>query len=332
MRALAHLIDDAAQAQAERSRRFPWQVTVHAAEQYRDRVDKTMTVTAAWRLLERCLPAAELLPQPTSRGQARWLLPGGDAVVVCKPDPKIRARVAVTVLGPHEMCEPEAAAEVVEAFDRTRAPVVIAPRPVSVPREAPPVVSPSAPRATPRPPAPRPTVKDHVPLSVHEDVKRTLGRELLRLQGAHASLLAQHAELRQRRDPDKEDLLRRLQSAEDRAAAATRRAKDAEDTLVRAAGDPDVLAEVAMKSITAGDLARARLHAENMDAIATRTKAMLRVAVVALRDGDCARGLRLLEAAQPGITGDHFCYPERFTKEERRAATMAAQQATGGVS
>lgn len=265
---IASLIDSAATSRAERSRRFAWQVTLHAAEQYRDRVDKTMTVTAAWRLLERCLPAAELLPQPTNRGQARWLLPGGDAVVVCKPDPKIRARVAVTVLGPHEMCEPEAAAEVVEAFDRTRTKAPPAPLPQPKPL------------AIAKVPAPA-KKREMVSRAQLEDVERNLVAtkdHVVRLQAVLAQTTEQHAEQRK------------------------------------------------------ADRADRRAHALVMDQELTRTKNLLRVAVIALRDGDCARGLRLLEGAEPGITGDHFCYPERLTRQERRAATMAAREATGGVS
>jgi hypothetical protein len=98
----SELIDDAMAVQMARYESFPWVVTNHAAEKYRDRVDPSLGIAGAKRILLACLPAAELLPQPTFSGESRWLVPGGDAVVVCKPDPKLKARVAVTVLGLHE--------------------------------------------------------------------------------------------------------------------------------------------------------------------------------------------------------------------------------------
>lgn len=169
MRSMARVIDDA-QEVSRRSDAWPWQVTERAAEAFRDRVDPSLSVHAAWRLLERCLPAAELLPQPTRRGQQRWRLPGAENVVaVCKPDPELRARVAVTVLGPNEYVDEEAITEdVLAAYQRATAPeapiseerrVAIAPV-----RRAPGAASA---RPAPAPALPRPPVKTAAPGNGH---------------------------------------------------------------------------------------------------------------------------------------------------------------------
>jgi hypothetical protein len=305
MRQLAHVIEDAVLVQAERLRRFPWKVTVHAAEKYRDRVDPTMTVTAAWRVLERCLPAAELLPQPTTRGQSRWLLPGGNAVAVCKPDPKIKARVVVTVLGPNEMFEPEAEDEVVEAYER-----IFAPPPPLMPASKPLQKQPAS------PPAPR----EMVPIGLLADKERQLEAMTARynnMRRARESLLADHVALKLKRLDVHAHHVAAVESVKKEVAKWKERALLAESNPQRA-----LAAEAVAK--------RANAHAEKMESERESMRNMLRIAVRALRDGDCDRGLAALEAARPGITGDHFCFPKRFTKAERRAVMCAAEQNAGG--
>jgi hypothetical protein len=77
---------------------------------------------------------------------------------------------------------------------------------------------------------------------------------------------------------------------------------------------------------------RLRGHADRMEADRELFRRLLRTAIVGLREvgvdhPGVAETLAGLEAQRPGITGDHFCYPERFDYPERRAATLAAEAA-----
>jgi hypothetical protein len=333
------VIDDAMAVQMARYQSFPWVVTNHAAEKYRDRVDPSLGIAGAKRILLACLPAAELLPQPTFSGQSRWLVPGGDAVVVCKPDPKLKARVAVTVLGLHEMYDVDAVPEVVEAFERvahespqtTAKPrrrhqpeipepvrelqIVSMPEPAKAPlpvvrRVAPaiygPPIRPSAPRVDPWEQAYRALEKRH------ENLKRE-----------NAIVVLANQALKQRRDPDVEHLRQDVQIARDLAALWKKRAEDAE----RALRSPEALAAAAEHSVKARDLDRARTHAARMERDRQAMREMVRVAVIGLRTGNIAETLAELERTERGITSDQFCYPDRFTKEERRVAAKETEDA-----
>ena len=80
------------------------------------------------------------------------------------------------------------------------------------------------------------------------------------------------------------------------------------------------------------EAARARDHADRMHEDNQLFRRLLRTAIVGLREvGETHPGvaatLAALETERPGITGDHFCYPERFTKAERKTATEVAEDA-----
>lgn len=246
-----------------RARPIAWSISDHAAERYVKRIEPRITVQGALIFLRAALPAATRLPEPTIAGQERWLLPDGNCVVVAKPDPKIKAHVAVTVLGPNEMYDVEAIDDVVEAFQRATSPVSA---PVAMPPAKVRVVDikvREAARTSPRDAA------------VQRDENLRVNYQLLLV--AHQRLKAQ----------------------------------------IERGGMTDVL--------------KMREHVARTEDEARCMKRMLRAAILALREGNCAAGLAALEQERPGITGDHFCYPERFTKEERKAATLAAEQNAGGA-
>lgn len=76
---------------------------------------------------------------------------------------------------------------------------------------------------------------------------------------------------------------------------------------------------------------RAKAHAEATDRDRERLRRALRAAVIGLRELDgAAAALAEIERVAPGMTSEQFCYPDRFTKEERRAA--AIPQLTEGES
>lgn len=347
MRPLPQVIDDALEAQAARQRDWLWLVSDHAAERYRDRVDRSLTPIVAKRLIGALLRDAELLPTTTFLGQQRWLLPGKDAVVVCRPDPKMKARVAVTVLGPHEMYEQDAIEEVREAFER------VAPSLSPTPKPA--VVETSAPEPMPAPPAPReglvivrrasPSTLSGAPRSEPAPSAKPAAKAVRfdpweqayrALEKRHEALKA-HLDRQQavasanaaRRDPVIVMLRQQLQENQEANRRWKERAHAAEAKLLGAMAEPIVEAPALATagSVSAERLQRAAAHALHAEEEAQRWRRLMRVAVLALRSGDCAAGLAALEAARPGITGDHFCYPERFTKAERKAATMAAEAA-----
>lgn len=346
MRPLPQVIDDALEAQAARQRDWPWLVSDHAAERYRDRVDRSLTPFVAKRLIGALLRDAELLPTTTFLGQQRWLLPGKDAVVVCRPDPKMKARVAVTVLGPHEMYEQDAIEEVREAFER------VAPSLSPAPRTA--TIKPSAPEPTPALPAPRQglvvvrraspsTSSAATPTGAAVPPEKPAAKAVRfdpweqayrALEKRHEALKA-HLDRQQaaasasaaRRDPVIVMLRQQLQENQEANRRWKERAHAAEAKLLGATTEPVVEGPAPAGSLSTGRLQRAVAHAIHAEEEAQRWRRLMRVAVLALRSGDCAAGLAALEAARPGITGDHFCYPERFTKAERKAATMAAEAA-----
>lgn len=69
---------------------------------------------------------------------------------------------------------------------------------------------------------------------------------------------------------------------------------------------------------------RARAHAEAAIRDNNRLRQALRVAVLGLRELDgAAPALAAIERAAPGMTSEQFCFPERFTREERQAAALA---------
>lgn len=311
-------------------RPIAWSITDHAALRYCQRIDQRLQPAGAMTLLRALLPQASLLPEPTFHGQQRWLLPDGNAVVVAKPDPKLGAHVAVTVLGPGEMYDVEAVGDVVEAFQRATA---TPSAPVPMP--------PAKVRVVEFRPAEKPK-KETVSRAHFEQTERELAslREKFNgLQDVYNRLLAAHTDLKNRRDPAVpmgDDDRRRLQSMEDQLAHWKARALRVEDQLLRVATSPVAMTAATLKSITAGDLVRARAALEHQERESKLSRQLLRVAVIALRsaasESEAARaGLSALESARPGITGDHFCYPERFTKAERKAATVAAEQAAGGT-
>ena len=96
----------------------PWLITYHAAVRFAERVNRTITPEEATLAIESLLPTATLLPDRTLKNSERWALTGIDAVIVARLDPKIGARVAVTVLGPHEMVEDGVAKAVMAAYLR----------------------------------------------------------------------------------------------------------------------------------------------------------------------------------------------------------------------
>lgn len=281
-------------------RPIAWSISDHAAERYCKRVDQRLAPSGAVILLRQLLPKSTLLPEPTLSGQQRWLLPSGDAVVVAKPDPKLRAHVAVTVLGPREMYDVDAVDDVVEAFQRATSPV-------STPEPMPPAkvrVVDVAPKPT-KVVGPEMVSREHLD-AAHATLRAAYAREE-KLRTAHANLSQAHNALKSKRDPDAAQLQRDLDEAR-------RQLK------------------------TSGAAEKLREHAKRMEEDRDETRGMLRVAVAALRvhDTPIARAaLAELERRGPGITGDAFCYPERFTKEERKAAKVAARaaaQAAEGAS
>lgn len=221
-------------------------------------------------------------------------------MVVAKPDPKLRAHVAVTVLGPREMYDVDAVDDVVEAFQRATSPV-------STPEPMPPAkvrVVDVAPKPT-KVVGPEMVSREHLD-AAHATLRAAYAREE-KLRTAHANLSQAHNALKSKRDPDAAQLQRDLDEAR-------RQLK------------------------TSGAAEKLREHAKRMEEDRDETRGMLRVAVAALRvhDTPIARAaLAELERRGPGITGDAFCYPERFTKEERKAAKVAARaaaQAAEGAS
>lgn len=318
MRALSHVIDDAVAAQAARYQHFPWLPTRHAAEQYRARADPTMAIPAAWRILERCLPAAELLPEPTLAGQQRWLLPGGDAVVVCRPDPKIGRRVAVTVLGRNEMIDVEVVGEVVEAYQRIVKPDP--PPPPAVVKAAPPV-----------PAAPKRRIR-HMPLappSAWEEHYRALEDKHYALSAEHMRHVELYVETKRRRAAEAVQL---------REQIAALSAQLREEKRRPAQPAPDDLAERRIAKANS-ETDRLRRHAERTDEHALKMKGALRAAVVGLRaaaergDAGAVHALALVAEIDRGFVADDFCYPDRFTRAERRDAGALREEstATGGL-
>lgn len=93
-----------------------WWVTDHAAERYASRIAPGMPTSEAAIYLRRALPDATLLEERTFAGHQRWLLANRKAVVVAKVDDG--SHVAVTVIGCNELCDTEAADEVLAAFKR----------------------------------------------------------------------------------------------------------------------------------------------------------------------------------------------------------------------
>jgi hypothetical protein len=145
----------------------------------------------------------------------------------------------------------------------------------------------------------------------------------------NARLVALNQALKQKHDPDVAALRSELAAAKNALEPWKQRALTAET----AARSPEALAAAAEKSVKAASLVRARAHAELVEAQNASLKSLLRIAVIGLRGAGAAQTLETLEAADPGITNDCFCYPERFTHEERQAAKEAAKAAReGGAS
>ena len=95
-----------------------WIVTEHATLRYVKRIDGPLTNEQARECLAEQLPGAKLQEERTYLGTQRWLLPNNKAVAVVKLDLAMNAHVAVTVLRPGELYDPETAGEIVEAYRR----------------------------------------------------------------------------------------------------------------------------------------------------------------------------------------------------------------------
>ncbi len=275
-------------------RPIAWSISDHAAERYCKRVDQRLAPSGAVILLRQLLPKSTLLPEPTLSGQQRWLLPSGDAVVVAKPDPKLRAHVAVTVLGPREMYDVVAVDDVVEAFQRATSPV-------STPEPMPPakvrVVD-----VAPKPERRAVPIAQNVEMALHAARERTDGLRL-----AYDQLLRAHEKLKCTRNPDADQLRAELASSRDEVNQLKRNTPSA----------------------------KLRRHVEHIEHQNGELVCMLRVAVVALRahnTPEAHAAIAEIERVKAGITGDAFCYPGRFTREERIAATNAAERAAEGAS
>lgn len=252
-----------------------WIVTFHAAERYCARVDKSMTPLAAMIAMRELLPDATLQAEPTALGQQRWLLPGVDAVVVAKPDPRVGAHVAVTVLGPHEMYEVEAIPEVVAAYRRATTPRIVT-KPVPVATKTTKAVAPKA-------------VKSGSPTPLELEWNAQLSN--LRTKVAN---LQSHIDQTQGK----------VAEWKERALAAEKKAIESSKEMST----------------------RQKRHIATVIAESVKRREMLRIAVTALRAAGNTEALAALEAIDAGITSDHFCYPERFTNEEREAAGAARRK------
>jgi hypothetical protein len=277
---------------------------------YRERIAPTMTLPEASRQLFRDLPAAELLPQPTFSGQQRWLLPGGAAVAVCKPDPKLRRRIAVTVLGPDQMHDVDAVDEVLEAYQRVAA--AVEPQP-----SAPPSQGPDRPRKAKQLP--------NAASSVWEQHYLLLERKHDALLAEHQRHLKLYADLKELRSAEGatlraqvEHLSAQLRDERKRGNAAEHAAKTVGDQLAKA-------------QRVAGETNE---HARHLARDAAKKTIALRVAVIELRraaergDEGALRALADVAGVDAGLVSDAFCYPERFTAEERREGARAEGSAS----
>lgn len=243
----------------------PWLITYHAAVRFAERVDRSLTPEDATRAIESLLPLATLLPERTLKNSERWALPGIEAVIVARLDPKIGARVAVTVLGPREMVEDGATKAVVAAYLRVKKFVEPPPGPPEQP--------------------------------VKQKGRKAKGSdELAILKEQHRNLMLAHRRLAAMTANEVSHITHEL--------AKSRRSESI-------AREAEATANVAKKPIIAA----------------------LRVAVIALRGGECFDdALRAIAAIDPGFVSDAFCYPERFTKRERREAAAQIRDKRDGVS
>lgn len=293
-------------------------VTNHAADRYVQRIDRLMHPAGALTFLRSVLPVARLQDVRTNRGHERWLLPDGKAVVVARYDPKQQLHVAVTVLGPNELVEDEeeVVSDVVAAYRRATAAN-------DAPRFKAPTQDPPPPPVAAAPPPPKPFVPARTRLevvapAVMDDAHRTLQSQYRTLSASHRDLLAAHTKLKAQRVASPDAPQAQIASLERQVAEWKARALAAEQVPI---GE------------RTGRVARAEAHAKHMEEQTSVARKRLRTAVVALRvvaEGrpDAAgEALASLEADDPGITSDYFCWPERFTKEEHQAAGAARRRA-----
>lgn len=293
-----------------------WVVTNHAAKRYCERVDRRLRPEDAARILESALQGATFL-ELSSNEQQRWLLPSGKAIVIASPNTVDGARIAITVLGPDEMMvsEETAAQDVVDAFRRSKAAMLAAELPIALRIEK--QLHHSAAIGKVTEPAPKP------PGKAEKSSKQTAGaaehianlkNEIANLKNHAANMTANAAKwkallLASQKRPFTEDDENSLKAWKERALTAEKKAIE----------------------ISREPTPRQKQHMVTMMTESTKRRDMLRVAVVALREAGNVEALASLEAMSEGVTGDHFCYPERFTKEERKAAAASREAKEQGT-
>lgn len=271
-----------------------WLITTHAIERLMGRVDRTITTKQAEDALGTQLAVAVKLDKLTRHGQGYYQIQafGKPVLVIGKHDAAIRRMVAVSVLRMDEVDEEDMTDEVVSAYQRAQK--------VGI--------------ATPAMELSNGSMKAGAKVD-------ELQRRIAALE-AHVAVLQLEA-ARAEEDRERVALERRL--LEKHSAAAVRAATPPFPT-------PIVQRIVVGETMRAKKVERLTVHAEKMEREREEMRPLLRTAVRALTEIAEADGNMLAEDALVAIrekSHDYvslpFLYPERFTREERRAMGRLAE-------
>lgn len=272
-----------------------WLITTHAIERLMGRVDRTITTKQAEDALGTQLPVAVKLDKLTKHGQGYYQIQafGRPVLVIGKYDAAIRRMVAVSVLRMDEVDTGEDATdEVLAAYERAQ----------------------------------KAGALSFVALS---NGSMRAGAKVDDLQRRIAALEAHVAVLQLE--------TARAEEERERVALERRLLEKHNAAAVRAATPTPVVHRTTVvvgETVRAKKFERLTIHAAKMEREREAMRPLLRTAVRALTEIAEADGNALAEDAlveihrtSPDFTLPTFLYPERFTREERRAAGRVAEGA-----
>ena len=271
-----------------------WLVTTHAIERLMGRVDRTITTKQAEDALGTQLPVAVKLDKLTKHGQGYYQIQvfGKTVLVIGKHDAAIRRMVAVSVLRMDEVDTGEDATdEVLAAYERAQ------------------------------------KAGGLVPFVALSNGSMRAGAKVDDLQRRIAALEAHVAVLQLE--------TARAEEERERVALERRLLEKHNAAAVRAATPTPVVHRTTVvvgETVRAKKFERLTTHAAKMEREREAMRPLLRTAVRALTEIAEADGNALTEDAlveihrtSPDFTLPTFLYPERFTREERRAAGRVAE-------